>query len=150
MLNSQSCPRLQCVVLLKHTHSMLSLCHTHTHSVRVCCVGCAATAVALTTMSLCFSKKKKCNAADVSRGSDKGEWNVRAIFESKRSHTHQIPCLECQQLLSPLPHRLPVPHRTKPCQPFPSLHTSLCTEVRTVRTIVPVSLGTGPYVYSTL
>lgn len=63
VLNSQSCPRLQCVVLLKHAHSMRSLCHTathtHTHSVKVCCVGCAATAVALTAMSLCFSKKKK-------------------------------------------------------------------------------------------
>lgn len=132
-------------------HTSCSLCVTHTKCKGLLCRLCSNSCSSNYYVTVFFKKNKiKCNAADVSRGSDRGEWNVRAIFESKRSHTHQIPCLECQQLLSPLPHRLPVPHRTKPFQPFPSLHTSLYTEVRTVRTIVPVSLGSRPYVYSTL
>lgn len=52
------------------------------------CVGYgSAAAVALTTVSL-FSKRK---AADVSKGSDRGEWNVGAIFELEQIHTHQMP-----------------------------------------------------------
>lgn len=55
-------------------------CHcctfAQTQCVRLFCAGCAA-AGALTTVSL-FLKRK---AADVSRGSDRGEWNVGAIFE---------------------------------------------------------------------
>lgn len=53
------------------------------------CVGYGrAAAVALTTVSL-FSK---CKAADVSRGSDRGEWNVGAIFDLN-THTHQNPLI---------------------------------------------------------
>ncbi len=78
-------PSLSLALSLSHSHT-----HTHTHkntqSVRMCCVGCGrAAAVALTTVSL-FSKRK---AADVSRGSDRGEWNVGAIFElNTHTHTH--------------------------------------------------------------
>lgn len=61
--------------------------HTHTHHIVVMgCVGCGcAAAVALTTVSL-FSQRK---AADVTRGSDRGEWNVGAIFGN--THTHKQP-----------------------------------------------------------
>lgn len=57
-------------------------CHcctfAQTQCVRLFCVGCGcAAAGALTTVSLFL----KCKAADVSRGSDRGEWNVGAIFE---------------------------------------------------------------------
>lgn len=70
------------------TCSRLTPAHTDTHGVRMFCVGCGCAAdVALTTVSL-FSKRK---AADVSRGSDRGEWNVGAIFElntQTKKHTH--------------------------------------------------------------
>ena len=82
----QSCYLPQSVVLSEHAALLPSHKHTQTHSqsVRMCCVGCGrAAAVALTTVSL-FSKRK---AADVSRGSDRGEWNVGAIFEMN-SLTH--------------------------------------------------------------
>lgn len=79
---------------------------TQTHAMLKCVVGAAA--VALTTVSL-FSKRK---AADVSRGSDRGEWNVGAIFELN-THTYTKPSVSsvssCSLYLSLSPpcHKLP-------------------------------------------